>query len=184
MSTSVYSKTSTQAAIQINGIDAVVIDPTGITTGAGKRLAQVVTFQTGTVATGTTTTPHDNTIPQITEGNEFLTFAVTPRNALSTLEINIAVYVSCSVAAFLTAALFQDSTANAIAAGESWPASNVVGTWVVFTHIMTAGTTSITTFKVRVGANNAGTLTFNGIGGVQVFGGINSSRITIKEYLP
>jgi hypothetical protein len=82
------------------------------------------------------------------------------------------------------APLFQDSTANALAAG--WTTSHVGGSAVsiTFRHVMTSGTTSSTTFKVRVGAQNAGTFTFNGVGGARFLGGVLASGIVIREVLP
>ena len=42
------------------------------------------------------------------------------------------------------------------------------------------GTTSSTTFKVRVGATS-GTTTINGLGGARKYGGVNQSSMTISE---
>ena len=47
------------------------------------QVLQVVNYQTGALASGTTTMPTDNTIPQNTEGTEFMTLAITPRSASS-----------------------------------------------------------------------------------------------------
>jgi hypothetical protein len=46
---------------------------------------------------------------------------------------------------------------------------------------MDAGTTSETTFKVRAGGEEAGTTTFNGVGGARKYGGVLASSITITE---
>ena len=57
--------------------------------------------------------------------------------------------------------------------------------FVTFTHYMTAGTTSATTFKVRAGADGAGTTTTNGGAGMgRFFGGVMASSITITEIVP
>jgi hypothetical protein len=48
---------------------------------------------------------------------------------------------------------------------------------------MTSGTTSATTFKVRAGANAAGTTTFNGTAGARLFGGVMASSMVIREVL-
>jgi len=45
---------------------------------------------------------------------------------------------------------------------------------------MTAGTTSATTFKFRVGINS-GTFTFNGYSGGRKLGGVAASSMTITE---
>lgn len=151
----------------------------------GKMVAQVQTFQTGTVATGTTQIPFDNTIPQSTEGDQYMSLAFTPQNASSTLEIDITFNGASSVANYMALALFQDATASALAVtstGAIFQPNAPVS--LTLKHIMTAGTTSATTFKVRAGCITAGTTTFNGFSAGQNFGGVMASRITIKEYLP
>lgn len=150
-----------------------------------RQLAQMVTFQTGAVATGTTLIPADNTIPQITEGDQYMTQVITPTNALSTLEIDVTfIFAHSAASSTITAALFQDATANALAAAfVTIPFAGYTNT-LTFTYTMVAGTTSATTFRVRSGADSAGTTTFNGFGGGQKLGGVLSSRITIKEFLP
>ena len=142
---------------------------------------QVATFNTGAVATGTGTIPLDDTIPQITEGTEFMTLAITPTSATNKLIINVCLQLDKNNANTYSIALFQDSTANALAAqfngawasGSSFP--------MVFTHTMTSGTTSSTTFRVRAGSDSAGTLTVNGRGGGRIYGGVSASSIVIYE---
>ena len=51
-------------------------------------------------------------------------------------------------------------------------------------HVMTAGTTSETTFKIRSGNAAGYATTFNGLASARYYGGNLASRITIKEYLP
>lgn len=80
-------------------------------------------------------------------------------------------------------ALFQDSTANALAAVRAGQTSTAGrGITATFRHYMVAGTTSATTFKVRIGADSAATITFNGSGGSQIYGGVMASSIAITEY--
>ena len=145
------------------------------------RVLQVVNFQTGAVASGTTTIPFDNTIPQITEGNEFMTLAITPTSATSTLLINVVSWNSCNPQDEIVVALFQDSTANALAAITHTPFTATARLAIGFTHKMTSGTTSATTFKVRAGMASAGTITFNGLSGAGKLGGVGESSITIME---
>jgi hypothetical protein len=149
----------------------------------GRLLAQVQTSAVSAVATGTTVIPVDDTIPQITEGDQYMTLAITPVNVNSTLEIDILFNASTSGGGPILAALFQDATANALAAFIIQQATGTGGVTHVLKHVMTAGTTSATTFRIRAGGT-AGTLTFNGASGVRQFGGVMASRITIKEYLP
>lgn len=185
MTASLQAKSNgTQGALLVNGSEAVVFDSSGITSGAGRRLAQIQTFQTGAVATGTTTIPLDDTIPQITEGDQYMTLAFTPINASSTLEIDITSIFGNNTAARMICALFQDAVSNALAVcTQNIHAGTAVAT-LTFKHVMTAGTTSAITFRVRAGSSAAGTTTFNGSASVREFGGTMASRITIKEYLP
>lgn len=136
----------------------------------------------GAVATGTTILPTDDTVPQITEGDEYMTVTITPKSASHILYIESIIVLSSSQnGGGLSAALFQDSTAGALAAvteGYDIAARAVV---LTLTHRMTAGTTSATTFRVRAGANGAGTTTFNGQTGSRLFGGVMASRITVTE---
>jgi len=151
----------------------------------GRVLAQIQTFTTGTMATGTTVIPDDNTIPQITEGDQYMSLAITPQSATSTLEIDITFNMStASSSSYGIGALFQDSTANALAAVRFINPTTADNSEITFKHIMTSGTTSATTFKLRLGSSGAGTTTFNGTDSVAFMGGILASRITIKEYLP
>ena len=135
----------------------------------------------GTVATGTGTIPQDNTIPQITEGTEYMTLAITPTSATSKLRIDVVINGAGSGANSWATALFQDSTANALAATNYNMAANNVVSYSGFTHFMTSGTTSATTFRVRCGTVSAATFTFNGQSGGQIFGGVIASSITITE---
>jgi hypothetical protein len=149
---------------------------------AAKQVRQVVNTQTGAVATGSTVIPFDDTIPQNTEGDQYMSLAITPASAASTLKIEVVFNYACSALAQIVVALFQDSTAGALAAmtGGRIEAAGVQDQ-VVFTHYMPAGTTSATTFKVRAGPSTV-TLTFNGSAGARRFGGVMASSITITEY--
>ena len=161
-----------QAPTLVQGVGGLAVIP--------KRLLQSVTYQTGAVATGSTAIPGDNTIPQNTEGDQYLSLAITPTSATSLLEITVLAVVSNSASVNQTLALFQDSTANALAATFGFITATAVLP-MPLTHYMTAGTTSATTFKVRSGGT-AGQTTFNGLGAAGYLGGVMASRITIKEY--
>ena len=152
---------------------------------ATRQLAQIVSTTLSTATTGTTQIPVDDTIPQITEGDLYLTRAITPVSATSTLEIDIEFNCACNAAnANMAIALFQDATANAIAARGIINSPNNSLVPLKFTHTMTSGTTSSTSFTVRAGPGGAFTLTVNGTGGTRLYVGVMVSKITIKEYLP
>jgi|TARA_R110002020_G_scaffold181218_1_gene375972 hypothetical protein len=145
------------------------------------RLVQVVNVADGAVATGTTVMPADNTIPQITEGDQYMSLAITPTHADNKLFIQVEWCGSSSTANEIWGALFQDSTANALAASGTQDANNSQMQILSFSHYMDAGTTSATTFRVRVGAGAASTITFNGTAGAARLGGVMASSITISE---
>lgn len=169
----------TSGTVRIYGISKSVGN-----VGAGK-IVQVVNTQTGTVSTGTTTIPLDNTIPQITEGDEYMTLAITPTSSTNKLQIDVEVEMSNSAGdRWNTVALFQDATADALKAAVVYMPTGTGGVRVTFRHTMVAGTTSSTTFRVRAGGNAAGTTTFNGFSGAQYYGGVLASGITITEYIP
>jgi len=148
-----------------------------------KSEGQTVNTQDGEVNTGTTQMPSDDSIPQNTEGDEYMTLSITPNSATSKLKIEVVGYLQESIGGNtkLTLALFQDSIANALACVFSFNGTTNSEPPITFTHFMTSGTTSATTFKVRAGANNAGTTTFNGSSGARKYGGVLASSVTITE---
>lgn len=147
-------------------------------------VVQRVSTVVGTSATGTTVIPLDNTTPQNTEGDQYMSLAITPKSTANILVIDAQFNGSNNTAAlWLTAALFQDTTADALAVAFSGYQAGTIGCQIKLRHIMAAGTTSATTFKLRVGANSASTTTFNGGGGVgALYNGKISSYIMITEY--
>lgn len=159
------------SAIDLGGIDA-------------GKVAQIVSSSSGALASGTTTIPFDDTIPQNTEGNEFLTVSITPTATNSTLYITAVLILSATAGnSQMTVALFQDSTANALACTVDHNDANdqLVSTPLVYT--MSAGTTSSTTFKIRAGTAGSGTTYLNGIAAsaARRYGGVAASFLTVTE---
>jgi hypothetical protein len=145
-------------------------------------VVQIKNYLTSAVATGTTLVPFDDTIPQNTEGDQYMSLAITPKATTNLLKIDIVCHITnTATTGRLTAALFQDSGANALAAATTGLDTASFQRCITFTHFMTAGTTSSTTFYVRAGCNGAGTTTFNGSVGNRLFGGVIASSITITE---
>jgi hypothetical protein len=157
----------------------------GTGTSVSAQFAQVVSTETGAVSSGTTQIPFNDTIPQNTQGDQYMSLAITPINSSSTLYIEVFAFVSNSgTNNTVTAALFQDSTVNSLAAGSVIGVTATGIFEVSFRHKMTAGTTSSTTFKVRIGGSNSSTTTFNGTSGGRIMGGVFASSLTITEILP
>ena len=152
---------------------------------ASGKVAQIVSTLVEAAATGTTSIPYDDTIPQNNEGNEYMTLAITPTNSSSVLRIDVKITSSNSTAGQNTGvALFQDSTAGALASALQLTMGDTELQEHSINHTMTAGTTSETTFKVRAGRHSAGTFYFNSKGGTSYHGGVLFSSIIITEYLP
>ena len=150
--------------------------------GAGKVIQIKYNSQTGLVS-GSTTIPLDDTIPQNDEGvDASMDLAITPASASIRLLINVSATASGSGGGGVCVALFQDSTANALACAFSYlhHASYPIGT-IAFAHDMVAGTTSATTFKVRFGSHT-GTSYLNNEGAARRYGGTCTTSITIFEY--
>ncbi len=187
-----YDANTIAVAPGSNG-DVLTVDGgewTSAPAAAGGKVAQVVNLQDGSVFSTTSTIPADNTIPQNTEGAEWNTLSITPTDASSTLRVDVTLQgVTLSAAYSIIAALFRDSGANALAVAYTG-FSNPGGyggeeNTITFSLFVSAGSTSATTFKVRVGGNT-GTAKVNvtSAGGAAIFGGVVASTITITEYLP
>lgn len=137
----------------------------------------------GDSTTGTVVIPNDDTIPQNTEGDEYLTLALTPKSTINRLQITWLLHLANNAASFFVAALFQDTTANALAVGNSYTATGNITVQVAGFHEMAAGTTSSTTFKIRGGTDLAGTTTLNGHTGARKYGGVLQSYIIVREIM-
>lgn len=152
---------------------------------ASGKIAQVVSTFSAAVATGTTTIPSDDTIPQNTEGDEYLTRAITPTNASSTLLVfGFLGTVWNTGSNKLIMALFQDSTANALCATTFFTYAPYSAGQGLLIHSVAAGSTAARTFKLRAGGALAGTTTVNGEVGARKYGGVGYSALLVIEVLP
>lgn len=160
--------------------DEALISPAKLKNASG-----LVQMQRATVATAadyTTTIPFDDTIPQNTEGSEVLTLAITPTNASNLLVVDAVIYCSSSIATAFALALFRDSTANALQVEADYHPQNAVVQPIRIRHVVAAGSTSATTFKLRLGPSTAATLTVNGEAtATRRFGGALISSMTVSE---
>ena len=108
-------------------------------------VVQMVYSLYGALATTTTILPglNDDTIPQITEGGEFMSKAITPRSASNKLRIDVVFNGNedANVSSCYTVALFNTDVhaTNSIAAAQCEMAINVdIAYNTCFTHWMTA----------------------------------------------
>lgn len=152
-------------------------------------IVQQVSAVVTSTLTGATAIPYDDTIPQITEGDEYITVTITPTSSTNKLEFTASLFFGEDANNDYTGtvALFQDSTANALFAmpfGTNIiisPSTTASCNPVTFIYRMTAGTTSATTFKIRAGWSTASTLRLNGSAGGRKYGGVAASSLTVKE---
>ena len=163
-----------------------------IQTAAGKPIVnatgsvlQVVNYQFGSMLNlGNALFPYDDTIPQITEGGEVMTLAITPTAATSKLMIDVLVNTSPTLSGEkMVVALFQDTTANAIAcvSDEFYDSGYMVA--IPLMYFTDASSTSARTYKVRLGRTDShgNPVTVNGYNGARKFGGVLATSITITE---
>jgi len=149
--------------------------------------AKYATNNTYSSATGVAI-PMDDTIPQAAEGHDCgIDVAITPDSASNILVIEGIVLAAHSGSGDMQVALLQDS-AQAIWASKiesSNSAGNQYDQQKIF-HVMLAGTTSATTFKVRTGPPAAGGTTYinGGNSSGRKMGGVSVCSLVVREYTP
>lgn len=159
-------------------------------TGGGGTFVKQARANTNTAGSTSTTIPFDDTIPQNTEGAEVLTVSITPANTNNILLIEYDLHMTCQngngTSRQFSSAIFQDSTANALYAQLDFQ-TNSDGTGNVGVNVkgrfyMTAGTTSSTTFKLRVGPAGAYTYYWLSNIGSAIFSTVNVATLTVTEF--
>ena len=149
--------------------------------GGASVLVQSVFTQTAGTATFATTIPFDTSKPQNTEGSELITLSITPTSATNKLRFTAKFNSSVTSAdVWFTIAMFQDSTADAIAVTYELTKNSNNNMNMVLIYEMTAGTTSATTFKLRGGTSSAVNWA---LGVATAFGDLPSSSFQIDEIL-
>ena len=167
---------TTDASSSIASADVVSIHYLG-------SVVQVKKFQTGEVKTGTTAFPLDDTIPQNTEGDQYLICPFTPTSATNSVKVDVTMALSHSANTIYMASLFMGTNPNAIStAAIRSPGVNQTMNlkWTTFVPII--GSTSTLNFAVRAGGAAGATTTMNGETGARLFGGTMLSSIDITEY--
>lgn len=149
---------------------------------AGGKVLQVVHTQTTALASGSTAADDDDTIMQNNEGNAFsgMDTAITPTNSSNRLLIMVSMQISSGVAEHHITGLFQDS-GHAIAMRAQYKTTSTTALNETFIFEMAAGTTSETTFKIRIGGDGANTIYLNGNNNARLGGGVSMSTMTIME---
>jgi len=157
-----------------------IVDITGQTTG--KVLQSLYSEYTGQ-GTLSGTIPTDASIPQVDEGNELFSQAITASSGSNTIEIVAVIYGAPQGTANTNAAIFLDGGSDAIyacqtghdAGGGNEPANGVVRFRV------SAVDTSEHTYTVRVGPNT-GNYFPNSNQATNIFPGVAKCTMTVTEY--
>ena len=150
-------------------------------------LQQVRATATATNST-TNIVPNDGTIPQISEGKEYMTCSITPKSTTSTLIVEFEAPIVATTTGDLSAifSLYQDTTANAVAVTmvPKFTSNEDVLGGARIKYIMTSGTTSAITFSVRYGPDDTGTAYINRRSGTAgLLGNVGMSSLVITELI-
>lgn len=170
---SVASVGSAGQILTSNGIGA-------LPTFQGTAILQQVRTNKVTLQSITSSIPNDDTKPQITEGDQVLSLAITPKSSTSVLVIEFIAMGTTSGTAFVTTALFEAANTNAIQVSVLSSSGAAWATWNLLKYV-TSGTTSAQTYSVRMGIS-ANTLNINGFGGARFYGGSAETELIITEY--
>lgn len=131
----------------------------------------------------TLTSPNDALVT--TTGVEILTIPYVPLQTTNILEFDFNMFGNgIPNTSFIAAGLFQDSNPTCLCGNysDSWDTTSTTQVPVLFKYRMTAGTTSSTTFKIRI-YNINGSGYINAINaGTRLYGGVASCWFIIKEY--
>jgi len=144
---------------------------------------QVQRVDTGAVATGITVTPDDDTIPLITEGDQYMSQAITPSSAANVLAVDARAHITHGANGIMCMALHQDAVANALKATRTQlPGVDALVT-MTLDHRQLAASTSAITMRIRAGSAGAGTTTFNGVLSARKLGGVLASMLMVSEIM-
>ncbi len=168
-------------------------EPVFVTIGQGSsggsgHLLQPPTIVTSTTSASVTSTtlPGDNTIPQNTEGTAYTAIdpSITPTSASSILLVGFYFpYVSASGVVDVRIAAFRDSGVGAVFAKQATAGGSNHTRDTLLLFMVPSGSTSATTFTLRVGVSG-GTAYLNKISTGDLFGGVGIAVSFIMEFSP
>lgn len=144
------------------------------------RVVQCLVKLNGTADSTATAIPADATIPQITEGKEFVTLAITPVSATNLIHVQFSCFVGISAPGTTTVALFQDAIANSLYATGVIPSGTANAAPVTLDFWVAAGSTTARTYRIRFGPS-AGTGYMNQVAGTALYGAAAMSFLRVEE---
>jgi len=146
---------------------------------------QTITAQSSSKMSSSAVIPYDNTIPQISEGTEYINLSITPTSASSILLVEFsAPQWAGNGTQFPNLGVFRSDQNNALIAYAGCVNSAGTGFYCA-AHVLvqtTAATTSALTISVRFGPDSAGTVYMNADdNNDQYFGGTWIACLTATE---
>ena len=148
---------------------------------AGRLLQSAAHVRTD-YATGTTVMPVDDTIPQITEGNEFFSLVFTPQQIGSRCRVRVVASIGTNTTFYVAGAVFRDAVAPALVATTAPTDTANRQATLVMEHEFFSASLDPITFTGRFGISAAGSTYLNGGNAGRYFGGVYESFLKVDEY--
>jgi len=127
--------------------------------------------------------PFDTTTPQISEGTQVATVTITPKKVGSRLRVTVhcPLVDANGAGVAVTAALFRDGGANAVASGVFHPPSLDYAGGISFDYEFTTTALTAVTFALRIGPNTGSTAYVGQNRFSVTLGGTCSLSLTVQE---
>lgn len=169
------------------GTDVLAPNGSGANLTGFKKIAQIVRFESQSLGSSATTITLDDSIPQITEGDQFITQAFTPVNAGSTIyvRVEIPVFNRNATAQCIIAGLFlnDDTNAKAVASVNPSPAAAWDGILTISKSL--PSWSGAKTLSVRMGGSAGSLFYTNGRpAALGTLGARQTTSLEIIEVLP
>lgn len=135
----------------------------------------------GAYATGTASIPNDDTIPQISEGTQFVSLAISPTSSLNAICAETrGLFTTNAAGEYITMALYNGATDSIACSVSSQNAADPQMQTLYNQRV--GGTTSPITYTVRAGtASGANATYFNGWSAGRQRGGVMNSYLRLDE---
>jgi hypothetical protein len=177
MTTSIESIDSATSRLLVGGVEAFRFGAAGISGMVVQRAYAEYTAS----ADMTAVIPGDDTIPQITEGTQIISVAFTPKSATSRIRLRFDGVGTAATSTHLQAALFSSASANALRSARAIVQAAGYAAVISAEAEYVPGSTAPVTFSVRVGADGATTVRFNGTNTARLLGGSQAATLVIEE---
>lgn len=155
---------------------------TGSTPLPGTVLQSIRT-DLGAASSSTAQIPLDDTIPQVTEGAQFMSQQITPIFSCNLIAVNAQAVFGIAGNSLLISALFKSGSNDAFAVADVYNDTSGGKRTVTLSGLLLANTASAITLTFRSGNNTGTTITFNGTAGTRQFGGASNSYMQAQEVM-